>query len=206
MTTSGVRVRDLFGHEPRVISERRLIGQNLRAARGSNTQEHVAQLMRMMTGAKWTRATVAAVETGRRELSRAEMAALATSLFRTLGELQDNHGQDVAFDLGGVVWILEAASYEELIGGKHSKQEAAMGPGVTEAEQQAAIRLRIRADQLFGWARDLWGRSLTEERDRRLAVHPGKGSSAVRAGHITRQMQKELVAYVKERKRRGRKK
>jgi hypothetical protein len=65
-----------------------------------------------------------------------------------------------------------------------------------DAERKAARRLRTNPLAVAVLARKRWGRSLTEERERRVAdrTAAGAGSEALRArrGHVTRELIEEL--------------
>lgn len=61
------------------------------------------------------------------------------------------------------------------------------------ADQQAAARAGMSVDEFLSWAHATWGTSLTAERDRRTG-----SSSAVRRGHVTRQLEAEIATAVAE--------
>ncbi|MBA3291073.1 MAG: helix-turn-helix transcriptional regulator [Actinobacteria bacterium] len=70
---------------------------------------------------------------------------------------------------------------------------AAEGDMRGEAEQKAARRLGYSALQVSVAAHLRWGRSLTSERDDRVASRGGKGSVSAARGHVTRELDKELI-------------
>jgi transcriptional regulator with XRE-family HTH domain len=71
-----------------------------------------------------------------------------------------------------------------------------------EAEQKAARKFGIGAQQLSIFAFDLWGRSLTEERDARVNEADAQSGSAkslqALRGHVTRHLLAELAPHLKE--------
>jgi len=71
-----------------------------------------------------------------------------------------------------------------------------------EAEQKAARKFQIRADVLSTIALDLWGRSLTEERDARVndAATQSVSAKSIQAlrGHVTRRLLAELAPHLSE--------
>lgn len=84
---------------------------------------------------------------------------------------------------------------ETQLTGDHT--ELIRGEARQDAEQTAARRFKIRADDLALIARGTWGRSLTAERDARMADRraDGQADRAVR-GHITRELYRELQPMV----------
>jgi hypothetical protein len=182
------------------VNLRTIIGANLRELRGDKTQEQLAQSVSFF-GLRWTRATIAALETGRRDLSKIEELVLATVLGRPLTELYDSHGKDVQLQLTTrFAWAMPADSWSKLIRGEPVAGANAQRT-FTEAEQKAAAKLGIKPASVSLLAGELWGRSLTEERDRRLAESGVGGDKRAHAGHITRGLLDELRAYTNNRRR-----
>jgi transcriptional regulator with XRE-family HTH domain len=65
---------------------------------------------------------------------------------------------------------------------------------VGDAERTIARRLQIDPDEVVVLSKDLWGRSLTEERDALAADFTGKPTGrAMHKAHISRRLQKELL-------------
>jgi hypothetical protein len=71
--------------------------------------------------------------------------------------------------------------------------ERALQASEQKVEQEAARKLRVRPIDLAVAAFGLWGRSLTEERDRRAS-----GTSRQAKGHVTRRLLAELADKLKE--------
>ncbi len=168
------------------------IGAHLRhlRERGGLRQDDVARAARER-GLAWTRATVAALEIDRRELSLAEFVTL--------------RGRPVHDD--------ELAAFFTRVDpgrGRRLRDDVARA---LDAEVKAAKRLGVTPDHVVAAARRRWGRTLTEERDRVLDAHGRMGRlsrdywrargqdvppadararQAVR-GHITRRLVAELA-------------
>jgi Helix-turn-helix domain len=64
------------------------------------------------------------------------------------------------------------------------------------AERKAAERLGVSPLEVSIASFSLWGRSLTQERDRLFAKAPGEGDARVRRGHITRGLLRQLEVHV----------
>lgn len=89
----------------------------------------------------------------------------------------------------GAVASLMLAGRVVAAGGDFSETVAASGI----ADHQAAARAGMALDEWLSWAHKTWGTSLTAERDRRTG-----SSSAVRRGHVTRQLEAEVAAAIAE--------
>jgi len=247
-----------------------LVGQRLHALRegGGKRQEDLAAAARGY-GLSWSRATVAAIETGRRRLSVAELLLLPATLNRLIGAADPSGGLRVADLLPerGDQWVaitprtsVRVQGLRALLGAAaepmseqdfdipHRRQtrmaQAAlkesierwtrhtnttwrriMGRPLTGAdlptfnqaledadgavEQQAARRLRVSALAVALAGRLLWDRSLTEQRDHRVAeeLHDQPSASRLQAvrGHRTRALLVELRPLLRAVPRRRRK-
>lgn len=169
--------------------------KRLRAARerSGRRQEDVADDMRSL-GYQWTKATVASVELGRRCVDREELHTLALVLDTSLLELED-------FDFaspGGAV-ITREMMRASTTGESPDDQTWLIIPAKdwpNDAEIKASARLGITTERLQKLASLVWGRSLSEERERRLGDVDDLPRRTVQArrGHITRQLLAELVA------------
>ncbi|MCL4761295.1 MAG: helix-turn-helix domain-containing protein [Burkholderiales bacterium] len=166
------------------------IGAHLRhlRERAGLRQDDVARAARER-GLAWTRATVAALEIDRRELSLAEFVTL--------------RGRPVQDD--------ELAAFFTPAAPRRRVRDAVAVQ--LDAEVKAAKRLGVTPERVVAAARRRWGRSLTEERDRVLNEHgrldryardywrdrgqdvpiaDARARQAVR-GHITRRLVAELA-------------
>jgi len=74
--------------------------------------------------------------------------------------------------------------------------EPANATDFSDAETRAARRLRMTPSELRRLAQRLWGRTLDEERDERVARLRERGPGVLRAlrGHVTRELTAELTA------------
>lgn len=220
-----------------------VIGENLQPLRlqhGRN-QDDVATSARRF-GLRWTRATVAALETGRRALDLGEYLLLPLILRDAFGVEVDlsalippkslvQLGPE-AFGYGSAVRVAITGQLDptEL----HTPQTVStalrkVGDTVAVArriwpaakvadivnaetdsdqlvERRAAERLGASPFEVAVAARRLWHRSMTEERDRRMATRgdASRASAKASAGHVTRQLTEELrplLARAKEKSR-----
>jgi len=205
----------------------RAVGRRIRELRDAHgwVQEDVAAIARVF-GLDWTRATVAAIETGRRNLSAEELLLLPV-LFGNLrgfallkdGEPPASKPEDLDdfFPDGEEVVLTPSVSLlpellRALVSGRYGKDEkerldsmAATMEGLRgeagEAEERAALRLGVTVVDIMATGQRLWGRSLTEERDRRVAERgsdiPLESRRAIR-GRVTRKLIEELGAVLEE--------
>jgi hypothetical protein len=176
-------------------------------------QEDAAIRVRQLGLPSWLRGTVAQVEVGARRLTLEELLVLALAYETTpaalivgrddeLVELTENAWITVA-DLRAL-WTGQpapvqaparpigaaAAARERLKAGRAKPAEP------TEADRRAARRLGMTLEEATAAAMRRWGRTLAEERDRRLSERAGELSprqlQAMR-GHITRELLAELT-------------
>jgi transcriptional regulator with XRE-family HTH domain len=195
-------------------------GRNLRKHRQERglRQDDVAHSVRKI-GLDWSRAVVAAIETGGRALDLGELVLLSVALGIGLSDLLQGDG-DVL--VGGRVEVslpllrallddpdeskysaisLDLEKRSTVPSGDALRFERAVG----EAERRAARRLQMSPLEVSRCAFQLWGRSLTEERDRRVVESgPVLGKSvsellrserALR-GHVTRELDNALKAKI----------
>lgn len=183
-----------------------LIGRRLARIRSDRglTQGEAARLYRT-SGLAWTRAQVAALESGRRDdLNLGELALLSHALTLPLVELLPDSG-DVslsdhatttvgalrAWAAGGTMRGLRVTAWDQSSAAEIWNDRMAGRPP-SEAELRAARRLGRTWRRVARMAAELWdGRSLDEERDRRLAA-AGQPPTAAYRGHITRALLVEL--------------
>lgn len=205
------------------------IGAGLAAFRHSKgwRQEDLAQRARE-AGLPWTRATIAAIERGRREIGLAEGMRLTLALQQPLGRL-------IVPDLDEIEvtgHVMKADILRKMLPGLHpsvrewyegerpaievdgafdlmkdygldTDQALQAAASASESEEIIARRLQGRgvpatAFDVAHAALSLWGRTLAVERDHRLKAEAGEGSERVRRGHITRGLAKEIEARVRE--------
>jgi transcriptional regulator with XRE-family HTH domain len=183
-----------------------VVRRNLRRVRTKLgwRQEDLAQRARAR-GLNWTANTVTAIEIGRRPVSAGELLLLPTLLRVPLTELVSADKDEVA-DVDGV--LVTNVALSQIARGRPLEEEQSqffvtpprVEAGATEAERKAARNLSkatnstITSTDLIGMAQRLWeGRRLDEERERRLKSTRGRGSLARQRGHITAQLQNELL-------------
>ena len=183
-----------------------VIRRNLRRLRTKFgwRQEDLAQRARTR-GLSWAASTVTAIEIGRRPVSAGELLVLPTLLQVPLTELLAAEQDEIA-DVEGVL-VTKAALGQIARGRPLEERESEffvtpprVEASATEAERKAARNLSqatnstITVPDLIAMAQLHWeGRRLDEERERRLKTSRRRGSLARQRGHITAQLQKELL-------------
>ena len=183
-----------------------VVRRNLRRVRAKLgwRQEDLAQVARAR-GLRWTANTVTAIEIGRRPLSAEELLLLPTLLQVPLTELISADRDEVT-DVDGV--LVTNVALNQIARGRPLEEQQSqffvtpprVESGVTEAERKAARNLSeatkstITSTDLIAMAQRQWdGRRLDEERERRLKSTRRRGSLARQRGHITTQLQNELL-------------
>ena len=207
-----------------------LLAEQVKALREHHgrRQDDVARGARRC-GLRWTRATVAALEAGRRRLSALETLLLPAVLTYGLGidpaldaaaiipETASIQLPDGTFVDGGMLkeiirgekttrpWAVSGTPEFRQVEAVRRRRETwtrifAQREAAGDAEQKAATKLGRPPLYIAVAARKLWGRSLTDERDRRVAEQaPADISSrALQAlrGHITRALLLELGRHI----------
>jgi transcriptional regulator with XRE-family HTH domain len=157
-------------------------------------------------GLTWSASTVTAIEIGRRPVSAGELLLLPTLLQVPLEKLVAADQDEVA-DVEGV--LVTKVALDRMAQGRPLDQPPSelfvipsrVETGATDAERKAARVLsqatnsEIAATDLIAMAQRRWeGRRLDEERERRLKTVRRRGSVARQRGHITAQLQKELLS------------
>lgn len=199
------------------------------------TQDDLASAGRAL-GFPWTAAIVAAMETRKREIHLEELVALLSILDAplpailpdetfTLSESAVVSGRSLVWGLGGeiapVVTRQGGPTFMQWFADRYVKPywpnvsqkqvEAIVEAAHADAECHASERLGIDAYAVATLAFKAWGRSLTEERDARVAEQAQEGTSprtlqALR-GHVTRGLLNDLrLEIVRRGKRAGRRK
>jgi hypothetical protein len=192
-----------------------------RVARGLR-QDDVARSARH-AGLSWTRMVVRTLEAGRRELSIDEYAVLQVILER-LGAGPSSvlleSGPDIvrlqvpALHLAHESLVTRGPElpnpYAELVArcrawwpnARFLHVEAAYAAAGRELEQRLARQIQMDPVVVALVALKTWGRSLSEERDHRIAaqVGPGVEARALQAlrGHVTRTLRTELGSRLAE--------
>jgi transcriptional regulator with XRE-family HTH domain len=232
------------GHQAVLPRLQEVLGRRVRALRlqSGKRQEEVAEAARA-AGLNWIRATVAAIESGQRDLSLEEVLLLSHIFGQGLGLAQVERLGDFLEGAEGMAMLTPKAlvrlevlreyagdadrgvavgSVEDALGSLGIAEwfTAAMGsvervrqslatvwPDITigdllemadatrlEAEQKAARRLGVGVTVLTVAAHQLWGQSLTAERDRRVAKQgeAAPRTAQARRAHMTRALLAEI--------------
>ena len=186
-----------------------VVRRNLRRVRTKLgwRQEDLAEKARAR-GLRWTANTVTAIEIGRRPVSAGELLLLPTLLQVPLTELVSADKDEVA-DVDGV--LVTNVALNQIARGRPLEEQQSqffvtpprVEAGATEAERKAARNLSeatkstITSTDLIALAQRQWeGRRLDEERERRLKSTRRRGSLARQRGHITTQLQNELLSQL----------
>lgn len=226
------------------------IGRRLRSMREAANlrQDELADAARR-SGLRWTRATVAGIESGRRRLSLEEVLLLPLALERAniyapddaelrRPNLRDLLPPDEQWLIVGQSRISSTFLADTAFGRRTAtpaplqrlqfrEQPAVVADAkrawkriwqdtefnrdimalaevdaLAEAEEKAAAKFGVTATLVALAARKLWGRSLTQERDRRVAANSSERSAgalqAIR-GHVTRGLLDELEPILSKR-------
>jgi transcriptional regulator with XRE-family HTH domain len=171
------------------------------------TQEDVAAAARRI-GFDWGRSSVASLEAGQRQLSAEELLALPAII-------------DQAFTGGSDAWaasfsladLLRPGKKEELaltssVSMTATELEGWLGaepPGIgdrlvaadaraAEADRKAAASLGWTPDKVLRRSLNLWGQTLSDERDARVPSYADASARSLQArrGHVTRTLLNEL--------------
>jgi transcriptional regulator with XRE-family HTH domain len=190
--------------------------KRLRKADGAR-QEQLAAAARKY-GLKWSQATIAAVELGRRKLSLGEFALLPLVLTEAFGDpdagglllshadLVPDEGQDVdvapglRMPLNAVRMLLGGEAAADPVPQRQALALEASG----DPERNAARKLGVPARTVVRAARKLWGHGLAEERESRLGggLKLPRRRLQARRGGITRRLVRELEPAVQSARRR----
>ncbi|MET8381605.1 helix-turn-helix domain-containing protein [Streptosporangium canum] len=197
-------------------SEARTIGQvvgrnlaQLREARKQTQQEASAFLRK--EGLAWTAANVASIESGRREtIDLGALTLLAYAYKVPMSRLFEGDGEmRLSAEATTTLkyyrrWLDREAPGMILAFSGHAARKTidAMpddGKFLFQADAELAARLGLTPKDVYEAAERLWqGRTLHEERDRRLAElgEMTPTQRRTRRGHITRQLAKELEPHL----------
>lgn len=201
--------------------------RHLRAERGWR-QDDLALASRAI-GLRWTQATVAAIETNRRQVSLGEMWHMQTilnvpfsRLFETDSSFVNVEGVSVPTDelqkwvrgeavfrptsttrpespesVGAIIMTMSPARAKGLARkfGVPTEEEDLRRYALAsqmDAEIKAARNLNTNSFEIAVAAFSLWGRGLTDERDRLVDEDEGNGGVRARRGWVTRRLLEEL--------------
>lgn len=157
-------------------------------------------------GLPWIQATVAAVETGRRQVSVAELLLLQFALEPLPQLLRAENKEDIEIEAA----VVTARELRDLASGHPGKRPGRLTVGADlelrwatgDLERRAAVRLGDRLDRTVAArevtlaSRSLYGHSLEEERASRAETGPG--DQRIRLGHATRALLDELELHMRK--------
>jgi len=176
-----------------------VVGQNVRRLReqlGWSQEEAAIQLQAQ--GTTWTKALLASLESGRREgIELGGLLQLAWAFDVPLAEFFDG-GDDIRIndhmltDAGAVRMAVSGEPFAAQL--SEEAQDQMTTNQLMGADAALARRLAIDTDTVIATARELWGRTLTEQRDSELAEREivNELSLPIYRGHITKRLSKEL--------------
>lgn len=186
-----------------------VVGRSLARLRGrrGRTQREAAGDLRA-SGLGWTAANIASIESGRREgIDFGALVLLAHAYDVPLAELFQGEGEvrlsgEATVELAALRrWLAGAGELVVTVSGEAARRALGSLPGETvsfQADAELAARLGLRPEDVSAAAEALWGRTLHQERERRLAGF-GEMTPAqrrTRRGHITRRLAKELEPHL----------
>lgn len=208
--------------------------RRLRENRGVQ-QEAIAAAARSVFGLEWTRGTVTAIELGRRGLSPSEVVLLPLVLaeadvtggrvYAPWDLIPDSDGGEIDVAPG---FSLPFRMVRNLLGERRRESPEAVAADVARvaaaiepnrnaliardaagaAETKVATALGVPAIAVARAARDLWGHSLTAEREARIERESNAATAPRRLqalrGHITRQLVVELTPTLAKKVTKGR--
>lgn len=202
-----------------------MVGENLQRLRerARLTQHELARLL-VRRGAQWHRSKIAAIEAGERpNLSFADVLVLANVFNVELAELYEGQGEvtlteyvtlsrpmirDVirgTYVVGGSDKWDPESRHNELLGLARMRADddarKVASVAATEADRALAQRLHVPAGAVVELATELWDRTLTDERDFRVAERGdmGVGERQAYRGHVTRELSQQIQAELDRR-------
>lgn len=141
------------------------------------TQDELAREIRNRVGFDWTRDTITAIEGRCRQISISELVYLPCVF-----------GIGVEEILGVKLQTLEKCDLAARVGACSNSWSTG------SAEEKAAKKFDVDVSEIVDASNKLWGRTLTDERDRRCKLESDttyRSRQALR-GHVTRKLLREL--------------
>lgn len=195
--------------ETEALTVGQVVGRNLAELRAQwgQTQKEAAEVLKT-DGLAWNAANIASIESGRREsIDFGVLVLLANSYRVPLSRFFEGRGEmrlsaDVTVDLGVFRrWLDQEEQLILTFSGKPAQRFIESLPGESlhfQADAELAARLGLRPEDVYTAAERLWGRTLHQERERRLAELGDMtlAQRRTRRGHITRQLAKELAPHL----------
>lgn len=168
-------------------------------------------------GLPWSRSTIAALEGGKRGVELGEVVLLALILNSSVAELLAGDDLTLVGD-GTGMWLDDVRDVltsdhqtaQESFPDIHSRVSKAKAVDMHdlvmlsangEAEQKAARKLGVTPQTIAQAAYDIWGRSLTDERNLRVEQIDWVDETATRQvqayrGHVTRELLDEIESLI----------
>jgi transcriptional regulator with XRE-family HTH domain len=201
------------GTDP-ALSIAQVVGENLRALRhqAGDSQPEASRRLVERSGLRWSRANIAYLESGgrRESLGLDVIHAIAgaydvrpSALFAGEGLMRYSSGYTVTRE--AMRAALDSGRVPSMTPPREGVTDGANDLVAFEADNLLAVRLGIPFDTVRTAARRVWGRSLTQERDHRVAQHSGdesRRSLQARRGRVTRELTRELMPYLPSEKER----
>lgn len=196
-----------------------LVGRNARRLRrdGHTTQRQMAEALTQL-GLRWSTTRYAQLEAGEVTITVPVLLLLAAAFGRIrpgvrlsdLLAVDDTEGEEwveltpeCAAPAEAVARILAEGSPPEELARHAIVREQVPAPeqegaedGYTHADWRVARQLGLGKAAMLALSRELWGRSLTQERDRRLGEHP---TSLVERSRMTAELRGQLAEELSRR-------
>lgn len=200
MNKSDVRVAFMASDKATL---REVISNGIKARRlkVGMTQDEVATAAQKFNF-PWQTPTISAIEHGRRDLSIEDLVVLCAILETTFADLLPTAKESVQLRDG--VFVQLRRLREALLGGRPLDVDALPLDflwlvGIREVDRNTAGRLNLSPEAVQELAQQLWGRSLSDERDLRA----GPKASAQERGWVTRKLLQELEDSKRSRSKRA---
>jgi len=195
-----------------------VLGMNLeriRKEKGWSQDDLVSRGWRV--GLPWSRTTIAALEVGKRAVELGEVVLLALILNSSVADLLAGDDLTLVGDETGMwlddvrdVLTSDQQTAQENFPDIHSRVSKAKAVDVHdlvmlsangEAEQKAARKLGVTPQTIAQAAYDIWGRSLTDERNLRVEQIDWLDETSTRRvqayrGHVTRELLDEIESLI----------
>lgn len=191
-----------------------VVGKNFSELRKQRrlTQDEASNRLRSV-GLMWGRSQIAALEAGNREdVPSTVLVLLAEALDAKLGDLAAGEGYvrltsevTVRREWLRARWGSDGPSRDSaggvILGGRAVRALMESLPGEKVpfgADADLARRRGVPVDEVSAAAERLWGRTLHQERDRRVAEFGDLASDErrIRRGHVTRELARELEPHL----------
>ena len=182
-----------------------VIGENLRRVRNAHgdSQPEAAERLALV-GLDWKRDQVASLENGRRGfVSVDELVLFSLAYGVPLTEWVEGDGEVVVSESH----TLPRSTLRQALSGAVPESPSVVSVDFSDtedlsADERVAQTLGVSQADVTRAARELWGHSLTAERDSRLVEHKGRPASELRTlrGGVTRALTRKIKAQLNKEK------